>query len=512
MGNHFKDSYKGQGQFIPVIPDEQITEGSFDETVQLLIDEVVDLSHFESDYKNENGGASAYPPSALLKIILAAYSRGITGSRRIEHLCQFHTTFMCLSGFLTPDHSTIAAFVSKKGEHIENLFVQIVMECDYLGLIGGNCFSIDGTKMSSNASKEQSGTRADFERKYKKIKHGIRFLLKQHREEDKRGAIDKDRRSRELKRVKKLREIAKRLEKPLAEMEDKIGHKGTAIKTNLTDPDSRTLMSGSGGAQQGYMSVAVVDNQHQVIAAAGIAEETEQKAFIPLLKQVETNLDISLEDKQILADAGFHSIENVDYCYHRGIDGYLADGKMRKRNPLYESQEEKKPTSRKQKYFRAEDFYYDEETNTCQCPAGKLMWLVSDDYLLNGAHYRRFSGYLKDCRVCAFQKQCMRKPPKEHGRQVSKRKGVESNPLRPVDLMKEKVDTAEGRDIYSGRIGTAEPVFAHIKFTKGLRRLGLRGLSKVTGQWLLYCLVHNITKIQQYGESLVSQRSKNYSS
>lgn len=58
---NFLDNYKGQGQFISVIPDEQITEGSFDETVQLLIDEVLDLSDFEAGYNNDRGGAPAYP-------------------------------------------------------------------------------------------------------------------------------------------------------------------------------------------------------------------------------------------------------------------------------------------------------------------------------------------------------------------------------------------------------------------------------------------------------------------
>ena len=498
--SNFKDSDKSQGRFISVIPDEQITEGSFDETIQLLLDDVLDLTAFESGYKNKNGGAPAYPPSVLLKAILAAYSRGVTGSRRIEHLCKFHTVFMCLTGFLTPDHSTIAGFVSRNGKKIEDLFIQVVMECDQLGLVGGNSFSIDGTKLSSNASKEQSGTRADFERKYKKVKNGVKFLLKQHKEEDKIGAVDEDRRVRELKRIQKLRKVARALEKPLAEMKDKIGSKGQAKKTNLTDPDSSTLMSGAGGAQQGYMAIAVVDDQSQVITAANIADDTEQNSFIPMLKQVERNLDISLENRRVLADAGFNTIDNVNYCYEQDIDGYLADGKMRKRNSIYDNQENKKPYSRKQKYFRAEDFYYDEETNTCQCPAGKLMWLASDDYILNGAHYRRFTGYLKDCRVCPFQKQCMRNPPNKHGRQVSKRKGVESNPLRPIDIMKDKIDTPQGRDIYSGRMGTVEPVFAHIKHTIGLRWLSLRGLAKVRGQWLLFCMVHNIVKIQRYGE------------
>lgn len=500
MSNHFKDSYKGQGQFISVVPDEQITEGSFDETVQLLIDDVVDLSSFEADYHNSKGGAPAYPPAVLLKIILAAYSRGITSSRKIENLCRFNTIFMCLSGFLTPDHSTIAAFVSKKSQQIEELFVQIVVECDYLGLVGGNSFAIDGTKLSSNASKEQSGTVADFENKYRKIRNGIKFLLNQHKEEDKKGLVDQDRRAREVKRINKLRKIAKDLETPISRMNDKIGSNGKPKKTNLTDPDSSLMMSGGGGAKQGYMAIAVVDPKHQVITAADIAEDSEQQSFIPLIEQVENNLSISLEYKMVLADAGFNTIVNVNYCDDHSIDAYIADKEMRGRNPLYKNQADKKPKSRKQKYFKASDFRYDEDTNTCQCPAGKLMWLASDDYILNDEHYRRFVGYLDHCRGCSFQKHCMRNPPKEQGRQVSIKKGIESNSPRPLDLMREKVDTDVGRDKYSARMGVVEPVFANIKHNLGLSWLSLRGLSKVRGQWLLFCMIHNMVKIQGYGD------------
>lgn len=500
MANQFKECDKSQGQFISVIPDEQITEGSFDETVQLLIDHVLDLSDFEADYNNAKGGAPAYPPSVLLKIILAAYSRGITGSRKIENLCRHNTVFMCLAGFLTPDHSTIAAFVSKKSALIEDLFVQVVVECDYLGLIGGNCFSIDGTKMSSNASKDKSGTVESFQKKYKKIRNGIRFLMQQHKEEDQSGRRDPARRSREEKRIRKLRKVAKELKSTLSTLEDKVGSKGQAKKTNLTDPDSSTLMSGAGGATQGYMSVAVVDEDYQVISAAGIAETTEQNCFIPLLDQLEANLDIDLANKQILADAGFLTIDNTNHCFNAGIDAYLADGQMRNRNPLYKDRDDKKPQSRKRRYFKASDFAYDEQTNSCQCPAGKLMWLASDGYTLNGEQYRRFVGYLEDCRDCPLQHHCMRSPPKGQGRQVSIKKGIESNPPRPLDLMKEKIDSPEGRDIYSKRMGMVEPVFANIKHNLGLDWLSLRGFKKVTGQWLLFCMVHNMGKIQRYGE------------
>lgn len=49
------------------------------------------------------------------------------------------------------------------------------------------------------------------------------------------------------------------------------------------------------------------------------------------------------------------------------------------------------------------------------------------------------------------------------------------------------------------RISTVEPVFANTSSNKGLNRFSLRGKTKVQGQWQLYCLVHNIEKIKNYG-------------
>jgi|GEM_PF-3910842 len=42
----------------------------------------------------------------------------------------------------------------------------------------------------------------------------------------------------------------------------------------------------------------------------------------------------------------------------------------------------------------------------------------------------------------------MRSVPGAQGRQVSKKKGIEDNPKRPIDLMKDKIDSSVGRDIY----------------------------------------------------------------
>ena len=67
--------------------------------------------------------------------------------------------------------------------------------------------------------------------------------------------------------------------------------------------------------------------------------------------------------------------------------------------------------------------------------------------------------------------------------------------------MREKIDTERGREIYQRRFEIVEPVFGNIRAQKGLDRFTLRGRIKVSTQWMLYCLVHNLEKIAHFGAS-----------
>lgn len=70
-----------------------------------------------------------------------------------------------------------------------------------------------------------------------------------------------------------------------------------------------------------------------------------------------------------------------------------------------------------------------------------------------------------------------------------------------LDLMKQKVDSEQGRKDYARRMWTIEPVFANIRSNKGLDKLTLRGKAKVTCQWTICCLMHNIEKLWRYGDA-----------
>ncbi|HFE37863.1 MAG TPA: transposase [Gammaproteobacteria bacterium] len=63
---------------------KQILPGTFEYTLSYLIDNELDLSVFDARYRDAETGAPAFDSAVLLKIVIYAYSRGITSSRRIE--------------------------------------------------------------------------------------------------------------------------------------------------------------------------------------------------------------------------------------------------------------------------------------------------------------------------------------------------------------------------------------------------------------------------------------------
>ena len=162
-----------QMKLVPVSFKQQILPGSFEYALSYLIDHELDLSGFEARFCNDEVGAPAYAPAVLLKIVLLAYSKGLTSSRDIEAACRENVVFMAISADSAPHFTTIAQFISTLGEPIAELFAQVLVVCSRQGLIGRQMFAIDGVKLPSNASKAKSGTRAQFEREAAKMEAGL---------------------------------------------------------------------------------------------------------------------------------------------------------------------------------------------------------------------------------------------------------------------------------------------------------------------------------------------------
>lgn len=506
---NYKPDLSCQSKFIPIDFAQQIIPGTFEYALSHIVDKHLDLSPFDKWYANDKGGAAAYPPSVMLKIVLFGYSRGLVSSRRIAHACETNITFMSLSGDEQPHYTSIASFVAKMKDQIEPLFTQVLMICDREGLIGRNMFAIDGCKIRSNASKEWSGTFEELTRKEAKLRRASQRILARHQAQD---GLTEDDVQHDLKQQQKLDNSADKIKAFLASNEEKRGSRNTPVKSNITDPDS-AKMTTSKGTIQGYNGIAINDDKHQVILQAQTwGSVGEQQTLQPAIKQLQQQLQQlgspnTLSHATFTADSGFHSEANLEFMATTGLDSYIADTAFRSRNPLfrhsetYSTAQEKRRLKRSKgrpRLFSHNDFHFNEMQNTCHCPAGKAMWLSVKHVETAGRQYVRFAGYLKDCRVCPLQQQCMRKAPTKQGRQVQFEINATEKQASYTDKMRVKIDSSAGRRQYSKRLGAIEPVFGNITVNKGMNKFTLRGQEKVNAQWQMYCLVHNIEKLRDH--------------
>ena len=494
-----------QRALIPVSLEEQIIPGTLEFAIHTLVEERIDTSIFDERYCNDETGRWAYNPKVLLKIVLFGYSHGLISSRKIERACKENVTFMALSCGQQPDHSTIATFVSSMKGEISPLFRDVLLVCDEMNLLGGTFFALDGSKLPSNASKEWSGRHSDLNRKKEKIEKKVEHLLKEQEEADKRNDDDEQDGgssglSNRKSQVEKLKKSAKRIEKFLKENDPKIGRMGKEIKSNITDNESANMMT-SHGAIQGYNGQALVDKKHQVIVhSEAFGEGQDHHLIPPMFDSAKEDMEKLghgedyFKDKILVADVNYHGPANLKKCENEHLDAYIPDKNFRKRDPRFATQE--RWSKKKSKKFILEDFTHNEATDEYVCPEGKRLKLNVKKVILDGIIYRRYYADAEDCMKCKSKGRCIRNKKGKRRYLMVSIGHVKGNRTKE---MAQKIDTEKGRNIYNQRIAIVEPVFANIKCMKRLDRFTLRGKIKVNIQWVLYCMVHNMEKIANYG-------------
>jgi hypothetical protein len=65
----------------------------------------------------------------------------------------------------------------------------------------------------------------------------------------------------------------------------------------------------------------------------------------------------------------------------------------------------------------------------------------------------------------------------------------------PLDAMRHRLATPEGKKLYGLRKQTPEPVFGIIKSVMGFRQFSMRGLEKAKGEWSLVTMAWNLKRM-----------------
>lgn len=436
-----------------------------------IVSEVVDamdLSSLVRKYKG--GGAPAYHPAMMLKVLIYAYSMGIYSSRRIACELKTDTAFMYLSGLQCPDFRTLCLFRSEHADVLPGLFLEVVRMCASLGMIGLGHLAIDGTKLKANASVRRSLKKDEIEKESERLKGEIREIVQRSAEidaeEDKEYPdSDGSQMPDELKdkeyRLKKLQKAKEMLER---EKQNKV---------NITDPEARLMRNNHGAIEPAYNGQVAVDDKNQIIVAAAVGQEkVDYNGFRQMLEQVETNLDAL--PGECSADAGYFSYANLEYASERGIDAYLPDN-------LLEWLDKQGEDTRR---YNKANFHYDSTRDAYICPEGNPLRRKREQKRKGKPPAILYA--CEQCDKCGVKDKCTHSAARTIWQDGHKRLLYD---------MREKLRSPEGKKRYLKRMYTVEPVFGAIKWNRGKVVMSLRGMVKVAGEFSLLCLVHNIKKI-----------------
>ena len=102
---------------------------------------------------------------------------------------------------------------------------------------------------------------------------------------------------------------------------------------NFTDPDSRMMKTGDGSFQYGYNAQTVVDDQQQVILATKVTQcAGDVGQLSPMIEQTRAALAAAgmvTMPRQLLADAGYCSQENLTALDGQEMDSLIATGRLK---------------------------------------------------------------------------------------------------------------------------------------------------------------------------------------
>lgn len=368
MSRTFRPYSMDQQLLLPPNLRDWVPEGHLSLFISDLVDESLDLRAILKPYEEGDArGGMPYHPGMMVKLMLYAYCTGRPSSRKIERATYEDVAYRVLAGDQHPDHDSIADFRKRHLKALAGLFLQALMLCEKAGLVKLGHVALDGTKVKANASKHKAMSYERMCETEKRLEEEVKKLLEtaQQKDIEEDSLHGKGRSGDELPkelarregRLSKIREAKAELEKEAKERaireaeearakieererrEQETGEKpkgpGPTVpdpeqakpepkaQKNFTDPESRIMKDGATkGFEQAYNAQAVVDAQAQVIVAADLTQQSnDKKQLVPMLELVRKNLG-QLPQKAS-ADAGYFSEANVTDEKLAGVDLFV---------------------------------------------------------------------------------------------------------------------------------------------------------------------------------------------
>ena len=443
----------------PVSPREALPE---DDLVFFLLDLIpqLDLSAFHRHYAREMRGQPPFDVTMMVTLLVYAYAVGVCSSRRIAAACERNLAFRAIVGGAPPDFRTISDFRKIHQAAMRRLFLEVLRLAGAMGLVKLGNLSTDGTKMAANASRHKAMSYGYMNKEIARLDAEIAQLLQQAEQlDDEQDAALGSRRGDELPeelkrrtdRLAKIQEAKARLEaealtkaeeeqrrrdeeqaKRAAEGRQRRGQEPAPIdptpedkaQTNFTDPEAKIMKQSNKGFDYSYNAQAVVDGAEQIIVAAEVTNQANDKQQgVPMARAVLDNLAAAGIEQPQTADGTPTPIPNT-----------------------------------------ADTGYFSEQA------VAELETMGMDPHFATGRQ-------------------------KHHEAPVAAAVGKPAPEASAKEKMRHKLSSATGKLLYAARKHIVEPVFGQLKSARGIRKFLLRGLKKVSAEWQLICLTHNLLKI-----------------
>jgi transposase len=455
----------------------------------------LDLSAFHERYARELRGQPPFDVTMMVTLLVYAYCVGLRSSRKIAAACERNLAFRAIVGKAPPDFRTISDFRKIHLAAMEKLFVEVLRVAGELDMVKLGNMSTDGTKMGANASRHKAMSYGYMGKEIERLQAEIKELLQQAEQMDteedaalgsRRGDELPDELKRREERLAKIEEAKARLEAEAAaraaeeqrrrdaaqaereaEGRKRRGKEPAPVdptpeakaQTNFTDPEAKIMKQSNKGFDYSFNAQAVVDAAEQIIVAAEVTTQANDKQqAVPMAQAALDNLDAAGIDKPKdangepkpipnTADSGYFSEKAVNELEKLGVDPHMATGRQKHHEtPL--------------------------PVETMASTAAAPTTAASSTPASSAA------GSTAAASVTAASPT-----------------GASTAAASAKEKMQHKLRSAAGQALYAARKHIIEPVFGQIKGVRGIRKFLLRGLEKVSAEWKLICLTHNLLKI-----------------
>lgn len=451
-----------QATLFPDQLDDYISEDNAVRAIDVFVDGL-DLNIKGFKVIPAKTGRPSYHPSLMLKLYIYGYLNHLQSSRRLEKEAGRNIELMWLLGRLSPDFKTIADFRKDNGNAITLVCRDFVLLCRKLGLFRGAFVAIDGSKFKAQNHRDLNYTRAKLKYRQKQIDKSIaKYLGRINKADQQEGPRTKLNVKELNEKIAKLKDEVNRLndiEEELEASPDK--------QVSKTDPDARSMRSRGTGIV-GYNVQSTVDCEHHIIVDHEVTNEgSDRSQLSPMAKKAKEV--IGVDELEVVADRGYYKGEEILECEKSGITTYLPKPQT--------------SASKAKGLFGREDFIYNEQTDSYQCPAGEqAIYRHSSEE--KGKTMRRY--WSSACSKCPIKSECT----------TGKQRRISRWEHEAV-LEKVEERLAQAPDMMTVRKSTVEHPFGTIKSWMGATHFQMRRLNNVKTEMALHVLAYNLKRVMK---------------